>query len=340
MRELFACREEDIRSFEKTILKTKEKMQNTHNIELSVVCTIFGSAQIVPELVRQVELACGSCTSSYEVILVDDSSPDSSWAAIAAACRSSQNVRGIKLGRNFGQQVAVAAGLRQASGEYSIVMDGDLQNPSEEIANILKKLKEGNDIVYTISLSRNSVIDGLTSRMFWWMMNKAFKINIIPNQLMMRGMSKRFVDLFNCYNEHIRNVVGITHDIGLKQTVLKVANNKRHSGQSNYNFFRRVDVMLDVVLLMTNRPLTYVIYAAVTAFLASIVLGAMTLINYLQYPEMPAGYPTQIFLISIFGSSTLIVLGIIGRYLANIYTEVRARPLFNIQQSINLRGDH
>lgn len=313
-------------------------MENTHIIELSVVCTIFRSAQIVPELVRQVELACGGCTSSFEVILVDDSSPDSSWAAIVEACRSTQNVRGIKLGRNFGQQVAVAAGLRQASGEYSIVMDGDLQNPPEAIVEILKKLKEGNDIVYTTSLSRNSVIDGLTSWIFWWIMNKIFKINVIPNQLMMRGMSKRFVDLFNCYNEHIRNVVGITHDIGLKQTVIKVANNKRHSGRSNYNFFKRFDVMLDVVLLMTNRPLTYVIYAAAIAFISSIILGIMTLISYLKYPEMPAGYTTQIFLISIFGSSTLIVLGIIGRYLANIYTEVRARPLFNIEQAINLRS--
>jgi polyisoprenyl-phosphate glycosyltransferase len=313
-------------------------MENNHEIELSVVCTIFRSAQIVPELVRQVELACGGCTSSFEVILVDDSSPDLSWAAIVQACRSTQNVRGIKLGRNFGQQVAVAAGLRQASGEYSIVMDGDLQNPPEAIVEILKKLKEGNDIVYTTSLSRNSIIDGLTSRVFWWIMNKIFKINVIPNQLMMRGMSKRFVDLFNCYNEHIRNVVGITHDIGLKQAVIKVANNKRHSGRSNYNFFKRFDVMLDVVLLMTNRPLTYVIYAAAIAFISSIILGIMTLINYLQYPEMPAGYTTQIFLISIFGSSTLIVLGIIGRYLANIYTEVRARPLFNIEQAINLRS--
>jgi dolichol-phosphate mannosyltransferase len=314
-------------------------MENTHEIELSVVCTIFRSALIVPELVRQVELACANCASSFEVILVDDSSPDLSWVAIVEACRSSQNIRGIKLGRNFGQQVAVAAGLQQASGIYSIVMDGDLQNPPEAIVDILAKLKEGNDIVYTTSLNRNSVIDGLTSWTFWWIMNKIFKVNVIPNQLMMRGMSKRFLDIFNCYNEHIRNVVGITHDIGLKHAVIKVANNKRHSGQSNYNFFKRFDVMLDVVLLMTNRPLTYVIYAAAIAFTSSVVLGMMTLINYLKYPEMPAGYTTQIFLISIFGSSTLVVLGIIGRYLANIYTEVRARPLFNIEQAINLCVD-
>jgi dolichol-phosphate mannosyltransferase len=312
------------------------QMKKTHEVELSIVCTVYRSASIVLELVKQVKLACENSTSSFEIILVDDSSPDDSWAAILEACRSSKNVRAIKLGRNFGQQVAVAAGLRQTSGKYSIVMDGDLQNPPEAIAEILAKLKKGYDIVYTTSLARNSIIDRLTSWTFWWMMNKIFKINIIPNQLMMRGMSKRFVDIFNSYSEHIRNVVGITHDIGLKHTAIRVANNKRHSGQSNYNAFKRFDVMLDVVLLMTNRPLTYVIYASVIAFICSIILGIITFINYVRYPEMPTGYPTQIFLISIFGSSTLICLGIIGRYLATIYTEVRRRPLFNIEQSINL----
>jgi hypothetical protein len=93
--------------------------------------------------------------------------------------------------------------------------------------------------------------------------------------------------------------------------------------------------MLDVVLSMTNRPLTYLIYGAGLAFLASIFIGMLTFINYMRFPEMPAGYPTLVFLISLFGSSTLVILGIIGRYLANIYTEVRNRPLFNIDKKIN-----
>lgn len=310
-------------------------MEKKTSIYLSIVCTIYRFADIVPELVRLVSNECAKCTSNFEIILVDDSSPDSSWLAIMEACRSQPHVRGLRLGRNFGQQLAVAAGLKHTSGEFTIVMDGDLQNPPSAIPEIVSKLRSGLDIVYTTSLSRNSIANSVSSWLFWWIMNKPFKIKVIPNQLMMRGMSRRCVDLFNSYNEHIRNIVGITHDIGLNYEVIQVTNNKRHSGQSNYNFFKRFDVMLDVVLLMTNRPLTYLIYGAGLAFFASIVLGLATFINYLRFPQMPAGYPTLVFLISLFGSSTLGILGIIGRYLANIYTEVRGRPLFNIDKKIN-----
>jgi dolichol-phosphate mannosyltransferase len=314
-------------------------MEKTPDLPLSVVCTIYRSGEIVPQLVRMVSQECAKCTSCFEIILVDDSSPDTSWLAIEEACVSHPHVRGLRLGRNFGQQLAVAAGLRHSSGEFTIVMDGDLQNPPSAIPEIVAKLKSGVDIVYTTSLSRNSMANGLSSWLFWWVMNKVIKLKVIPNQLMMRGMSKRCVDIFNSYNEHIRNVVGITHDIGLNYDIIKVRNNRRHSGESNYNFFKRFDVMLDVVLLMTNRPLTYLIYGAGLAFMASIILGVLTLINYLRFPEMPAGYTTLVFLISLFGSSTLLILGIIGRYLANIYTEVRNRPLFNIDKKINFNGN-
>jgi dolichol-phosphate mannosyltransferase len=304
-----------------------------------VVIPVYRSALSIGQLTEEILHELHPLCHSTQIICVDDSSPDTSWLAIEEACVSHPHVRGLRLGRNFGQQLAVAAGLRHSSGEFTIVMDGDLQNPPSAIPEIVAKLKSGVDIVYTTSLSRNSMANGLSSWLFWWVMNKVIKLKVIPNQLMMRGMSKRCVDIFNSYNEHIRNVVGITHDIGLNYDIIKVRNNRRHSGESNYNFFKRFDVMLDVVLLMTNRPLTYLIYGAGLAFMASIILGVLTLINYLRFPEMPAGYTTLVFLISLFGSSTLLILGIIGRYLANIYTEVRNRPLFNIDKKINFNGN-
>ena len=312
-------------------------MKKKFDVTLSIVCTIYRSCEIVPELVRMVSQECAKCTSRFEIILVDDSSPDSSWLAIEAACRSHSYVHGLRLGRNFGQQLAVAAGLRHSSGEFTIVMDGDLQNPPSAIPKILAKLKGGLDIVYTTSLSRNSIWNSLSSWVFWSIMNKLLKERVIPNQLMMRGMSKRCLDIHNSYNEHIRNIVGISYDIGLNYDIIEVKNNKRYRGKSNYNFLNRFDVMLDVVLLITNRPLTYLIYVASLALLCSTTLGIVTLINYLRFPEMPPGYPSLVFIISFFGSSTLLILGIIGRYLANIYTEVRNRPLFNIDKKINFK---
>jgi dolichol-phosphate mannosyltransferase len=313
----------------------KNDLQSRTNITLSIVCTVYRSEIIVPDLVSKISTECTKLSQDFEIILVDDGSPDNSWIEIEKICLSNCNIIGIKLGRNVGQQLAVTAGLRHTSGKFTIVMDGDLQNPPSAIPKIFSKLQRGFDIVYTTSLSRNSIGNSFSSMLFWWIMNKFFKERLIPNQLMMRGMSSKYLKIFNCYDEYIRNVVGITHDIGLNYDIIEVQNGKRHSGKSNYNFFKRMDVMLDLVLLITNRPLTYLIYGACIAVLSSTAFGVLTLINFTRFPEMPSGYPTLVFLISFFGSFTLLVLGVIGRYLANIYTEVRNRPLFSIDKIIN-----
>ena len=313
----------------------KNVLKRSNNIILSIVCTVYRSELIVPELVSKISTECTNLSQEFEIILVDDGSPDNSWNEIEKVCKSNCNVIGIKLGRNVGQQLAVTAGLRHSSGKFTIVMDGDLQNPPSAIPKILSKLQKGFDIVYTTSLSRNSLGNSFSSMLFWWIMNKIFKEKLIPNQLMMRGMTSHYLNIFNSYNEYIRNVVGITHDIGLNYDIIEVQNEKRHSGKSNYNFFKRMDLMLDLVLLITNRPLTYLIYGACIAILSSTAFGVLTFINYTRFPEMPSGYPTLVFLISFFGSFILLVLGVIGRYLSNIYTEVRNRPLFNIEKIIN-----
>jgi glycosyltransferase involved in cell wall biosynthesis len=310
-------------------------MNGQPTCELSVVCTIYRAEAIVPELVRQVGEACSSVTPDHEILLVDDRSPDGSWAAILEACGRNPRVRGVLLARNVGQQRAISAGLRQASGRYVIAMDGDLQNPPDAIPGIVGKLREGFEVVYTVSNIRNNWLDALTSRGFWWLLNRVLAVGMVPNQLMMRGFSSRALAMFNSYGESVRNVVGITHDIGLRSVILPVANRRRHSGRSNYGFFRRFDVLLDVVLMTSNRPLTYLIYFSFVSMALGFVLGLVTLVNYFRYPDTPPGYPTLAALLICFGSATLAVLGIIGRYLANIYAEVRNRPLFQVDRRVN-----
>jgi len=307
--------------------------------ELSIVCTIYRGEGMVAELVRQVSLECDSARIDYEIILVEDRSPDSSWDEILEICGENPRIRALRMARNVGQQIAVSAGLRYASAPFVIAMDGDLQNPPDAIPLILGRLKEGFDVVYTVSTARNTAIDAATSQCFWWLMNTVLQVGIVPNQLMMRGFSARALRTFNSYDEHVRNVVGITHDIGLNTTVLEVENRKRHAGRSNYGFFKRFDVLLDVVLASSNRPLTYLIYFSFAAMAFGLGLGIMTVINHLRYPEMPPGYASLATLLICFGSATLAVLGIIGRYLANIYTEVRRRPLFSVDKEINFQAN-
>jgi dolichol-phosphate mannosyltransferase len=302
---------------------------------ISIVSPVYKAEKIVDLLVQRISEEVGKITAAYEIILVEDGSPDASWEAIERNCSLDSRVKGIKLSRNFGQQIAISSGMRYAKGEYIIIMDGDLQNPPEAIGQIYYQLLQDHDIVYTVSKVRNHWKDELSSKLFWFVMNKLLKVGIIPNQLMMKGFNKKFLDVYNTYDERVRVVAGITHDIGMKTAILEVENKRRKQGKSNYTFFKRFHLMLNIIIAMTDKPLDYLINISLFSVFLSLSIGLWTFINYIIYPDVPPGYTTLLIFISFFGSMTLLVLGIIGRYLANIYMEVRNRPLFLVQKSLN-----
>lgn len=304
-------------------------------IEISIVGPVFNGRDTVSEFVKEIRQELLKFGESFEIILVDDGCKRGSWQVIEEECKKDSKVKGVRLSRNFGQQIAVSAGLSFARGSKVVVLDADLQNPISAIPEILEKLESGEDIVYTVSKVRNNWIDECTSGLFWFMVNGLLGANMIPNQLMMKGFSRRFLSVYNEYHERVRVVAGITADIGMQSAVLEVQNDRRKSGGGNYSFFKRFNLMLDIVLAITSRPLNILINISLLALIGSLGLGLYTIINYLRYPDVPPGYATIISLITFFGSMTLLVLGIIGRYLSNIYIEVRQRPLFILQEKIN-----
>lgn len=311
----------------------------TSPVDLTIVGPVYKGQETVPFFVQETRKVLESLDLSYEIILVDDGCPNGSWKAIQGECMKDPSVKGVRLSRNFGQQIAVSAGLSLATGTRIIAMDADLQNPSNAIPTILEKLDNGIDIVYTVSRTRNNWTDELTSYLFWFIVNKVLGVKMIPNQLMMKGFNRKFLDVFNRYPERIRVVAGITHDIGMQSTILEVNNQRRKSGKGNYNFFQRFNLMVDIVLAITPRPLNFIIHFSLLSLIASSFIGVYTIAIYFFYPDVPPGYPTLIALITFFGSMTLLVLGIIGRYLSSIYTEVRERPLFTIQSKVNIEHE-
>jgi dolichol-phosphate mannosyltransferase len=304
-------------------------------MELSIVSTIYNDAEIVPILVEKIRDAVIPLNIQYEIILVNDCSPDESEQAIAFVCEKYSNVRGITLSRNFGQQIAMTAGMHHAKGNFVVVMDGDLQNPPASIPVLLEKIKTGYDIVYTVSYERNSWKDKVSSRFFWYFLSKILKVKVVPNQLMMKIMTRKFVQQFSAYNEINRSISGIIADIGMKYAVLQVENNKRTIGKSNYNFFKRMNLMIDIVISFSNAPLNFIIYLGLFILMASCILGARDLYLYF-FENVPEGFMTIHFTQYFFGSINVLLFGLIGRYLSNIYTEVRRRPIYIISKKHNL----
>jgi len=303
---------------------------------LSVVATVYNDAEIVPVLVKTIIENIPSSVNGYEIILVNDFSRDGSQDAIRTECEKNPNVKGITLSRNFGQQIAMSCGLHHASGDYVVIMDGDLQNPPSAIGELLEKIKSGNyDIVYTISKTRNDLWDSFTSRIFWYIITRLFGVKIVRNQLMLKIMTKDFVKRISEYHEINRTVSGIVNDISHHYTTIEVDNQTRTHGRSNYTFTRRLNLMIDMIISLSSAPLNLMIYLGFFTFILTLLGLAYYTILYLFF-SVPSGYTSILLSIFFFGGLIVLILGIIGRYLANIYLEVRQRPLFHVKQTYNL----
>jgi polyisoprenyl-phosphate glycosyltransferase len=307
--------------------------------ELSIVATVYNGASVVVNLVQRISDVVADMGISFEILLVDDGSSDDSAFVLEAQALVNTNVRVLVLSRNFGQQIAMSAGIAHAVGERVLIMDGDLQNPPEAIPTLYAKALEGYDIVYATSTERNNRTDRFTSWLFWKFLNRISNMEVVRSQLMMRLMSSRVVAHYKCYPEKVRTVAAITQDIGMKTAVVEVKNEKRFAGKSNYNTLKRLNLAIDVILDFSNHPLNVLFYAGLAIMLATGLMGLIYLYLYIVYDVLP-GFTTLVLLIMFFGSNNLIALGLLARYIANIYTEVKGRPLFIVRRSINFSSDH
>lgn len=303
--------------------------------DLTVVATIYNGESVIPSLVRRIIEAVSTMDISFDILLVDDGSTDNSAFVLETEALANASVRALILSRNFGQQIAMSAGVAYAHGKHVLIMDGDLQNPPEAIPKLYAKAQEGYDVVYTTSSERNNWIDRLTSWLFWRFLNQIANMEVVRSQLMMRMMSERVVEHYKRYPERIRTVAAISQDIGMRTSVVSVKNEKRPSGKSNYSTLKRLNLAIDVILDFSNHPLNVLFYTGLAIMAATGLLGLAYLYSYLTHDVMP-GFTTIVLLVMFFGSSNLIALGLLARYIANIYTEVKQRPLFNVRQHINL----
>ena len=216
-------------------------------------------------------------------------------------------------------------------------MDCDLQNPASAIPEILSSLRAGNELVYTVSKTRNNRRDTVTSQLFWFLLTRIFKASIVKHQLMMKGMTSRMARIYDGYPEATRTVAGIVGDIGYKHAVIEVENARRGEGKSNYGFFKRFDLMVDMIISIAVAPLKILIYAGLAGFVATL-LAAVYFLAATLFRSAPSGVTVIVLAVFLFGSLITLMLGIVGVYLANIYADVRRRPLFLIAEETRSNG--
>jgi glycosyltransferase involved in cell wall biosynthesis len=311
---------------------------------LSVVMPVFREGVQLSAFLAVVRDSLSQCNLPYELVLVDDGSPDDTWRVIVGEAKSSQAIRALRLSRNFGKESALCAGLEHVRGDAVIVMDADGQHPPSLIPDMVRMWQNsGADIVEAIKRrrGRESLSSKLGAMLFYFILNKLSGFHF-KGASDFKLMNRKAINAWLEMNE--RNVFfrGMTVWMGFTTVQIPFEVVPRSAGQSTWSVLKRLKLALVGITAFSSFPLHLVTFAGMVFLGLSVILGLETL--YLKLTgQAVSGFATVILLELIIGSFLMISLGIIGEYMARIYEEVKGRPRYivtaSIESDVGLRRD-
>lgn len=305
---------------------------------LSVVSPVFKAEKIVDELVKRVSAEAQKITDRYEIILVEDGSPDNSWQKIEENCRLYPKAKGIKLSRNFGQHFAITAGIDHAEGDFVIVMDCDLQDDPSYFPELLRLAKQGNDIVYTRKEERrHGIIKNITAALF----NIIFNYLIDNKQWKASGnvgafslLSRKAVLAFRQYNDYQRHYLMVLRWLGFRNAYLSIEHKKRFEGSSSYNFSRMLIHAINGITSQSDKLLR--LNVAVGIFISFLSFCFVIAIIFLYFTHgFLSGWASLI--VSLFFSTGVLLtsIGITGIYVGKTFEQAKNRPKYIVDEILN-----
>lgn len=305
-------------------------------VELSVAIPVFNEVDVLPELYSRLVSVLEGTGKSFEIILVDDGSSDMGWAVIEELHAKDARVKGVRLSRNFGQHIAITAGIDSARGDAVILMDADLQDRPEEIPRLLDKLAEGYDLVYGVRKNRQDrFMKRATSAFFWKMIRRLSGIDIPENQAMLRIMSRKFVDDFRLLRERNRFLGGLFSWLGHSQLGVEVEHGQRFKGATKYNLYRMLKLTFHAVTSFSHFPLQVAGMTGLAISSVSFFFVIWFLVRKLVFGISVVGWASTMVAILFLGGVQLAVLGLIGEYLGRVFTEVQKRPIYLVRQYLD-----
>lgn len=308
-------------------------MQSTS--KYSVVIPIHDEESTLPELGRQLTRVIDDLDGAAEVILVDDGSRDRSYELIQYLCAADPRFKALRLSRNFGHQIAITAGLDVAQGEAVIVMDADLQHPPEVIHELIQRWKEGYQVVYGVMSSRNgeSRLKVMTAKLFYRFLRRMARINMPAAAGDFRLIDRQALEAFNLMRESNRYVRGMFAWIGFRQIGITYSSRSRYAGQTKYTYSKMLKLATDALLSFSQEPLRVVLKLGFAASGLAFIFGLVTIATKIAGVFNVPGYVTIVFAVTFIGGVQLVVLGVIGEYLARVFEEVKGRPLYFVAES-------
>lgn len=294
-------------------------------MKISVVTTLFKSAAYIEEFVERIRTELQKLTSEYEIILVDDGSPDDSLRIAQRLLPSEPRLRIIELSRNFGHHKALMTGLEHASGDLIFLIDVDLEEPPELLGTFYEMLRnEELEVVFGVVKARKGkIIARFGGYLAWKIIRLMLPVEIPQGHSTVRLMTRDYVDALVRHKEHKTAIGGLWVMTGFKQK--GVAFEKRSRGSTSYSMSRRLVALLDSITSFSEMPLFLIFYTGCAVILGSIIGGLYLIFRHFR-GHLLEGWASTIVLISFFGGLTVFSIGVVGLYVSRIFIETKGRP--------------
>jgi glycosyltransferase involved in cell wall biosynthesis len=304
--------------------------------KISVVSPVYQAAEIIPHLVGAISTTMDDLVDSFEIILVEDRSRDSSWEAITKECQKSSRVKGIRLSRNFGQHCAITAGLRHAKGEWVVVMDCDLQDRPDQIPALYHKGLQGFDVVFARRRSRkDSKLKKLYSRLFYSIFSYLTGTKQDASIANFGIYRKKVIHAVLSMKDNIRYFPAMVQWVGFSSATVDVEHSARLQGESTYNFKRMLILAINNIISFSDKPLRLVAQGGLCLSFVSLLIGMIYLVGYLFGAITVPGYASVIVSIWLTAGINIFVLGLVGIYVGKAFEKIKDRPVYIIDEVLN-----
>ena len=306
-------------------------------IDVSIVSPVFNEEEVIRDFYNKVSEVLDAAKVNYEIVFVDDGSRDRSFELLKAIHNAApQRITVVKFARNFGHQIAITAGIREAKGKSVVVMDCDLQDPPEVILGFIEKWNEGHDVVYGVRTQRKgeTFFKKFTAKLFYKFMGAASNTDVLENVGDFYLLDRKVVDVLNQMDERHRFIRGMVAWVGFKRTAVEYVRQARKAGKTKYSLWKMVKFSFDAATSFSFVPLRVI---SVVGFVISTCafLGILVAIYWKVTSAPNWGWASLMAVILFIGGVQMLAIGVIGEYLARIGDDVRHRPLFTVKEILD-----
>jgi len=301
--------------------------------KISVVSPVYGCCDSLNDLYARLKESLSTISEDFEIIFVNDASPDNAWDTIKELVAKDNRVKGINLSRNFGQHKAIAAGLAHAQGDWVVVMDCDLQDQPEEIIKLYNKAQEGYDVVFGRRVIRNdSFFKKLGSKIFYKIYNYFTETNIDNSVANFSIISNQVLQELQKFREQNRSYPLFVNWLGFRRINIHINHSKREDGKSSYTFQKLMNLAIDSIVSQSNKPLRLSIKFGFMLSFLSIFYGIWLILRYFTQSIPVEGWTSVMVSIFFIGGLLFANMGFLGLYIGKVFNETKNRPLYLIQE--------